>query len=120
MGTDLTGMIRGLQQARDRGMAGARRGVGQLAAEVLTMAQANAPGKSGALKASGEVGELVVDGDQITQAVRFAAPYAAEVHEDLAAHHDTGQAKYLELAVSELAPRAGGIIGGKVSEALGS
>jgi hypothetical protein len=33
-----------------------------------------------------------------------AAPYALIVHEDLSAHHDVGQAKYIESVVFESAP----------------
>lgn len=40
------------------------------------------------------------------RAVAYSVPYAIYVHEDLEAHHDVGQAKFLETAVRQNMDRA--------------
>jgi hypothetical protein len=48
----------------------------------------------------------------------FNTNYAAAVHEVLTAHHEVGQAKFLETAVRRNEPKMDGYIGGYVNEAL--
>lgn len=65
--------------------------------KVLAVAQERAPVDTGNLKGSGFVrkeGKLGVS-------VGFSAAYAIYVHENLEAHHDTGQAKFLESALRD-------------------
>lgn len=38
---------------------------------------------------------------KLTFAVTYTAPHAVHVHEDMEAHHDNGQAKYLEQPIRE-------------------
>lgn len=65
--------------------------------KVLKVAQERTPVDTGNLKNSGYVrkeGKLGV-------IVGFSAAYAIYVHENLEAHHDTGQAKFLESALRD-------------------
>jgi hypothetical protein len=70
----------------------------------MTEAKRRTPVDTGTLRSSGVViGPEVRGPDQIVRLVFGgpAAPYAAAVHERLEAHHDVGQAKYLESVVVE-------------------
>jgi hypothetical protein len=62
----------------------------QTAQYLLERTKQVVPVKTGALRDSGHV---VDSGDGA--AVRFDAPHALFVHEDLSKHHQTGQAKFL-------------------------
>lgn len=65
--------------------------------KVLKVAQERTPVDTGNLKNSGFVrkqGKLGVT-------IGFSAAYAIYVHENLEAHHDTGQAKFLESALRD-------------------
>jgi hypothetical protein len=64
------------------------------------------PVEFGALKRSHVVHEPVISGDEITVMITVggvAAPYALDVHEDLEAFHDDGEAKFLESTIRESA-----------------
>ena len=67
----------------------------------LKLAQDRTPVKTGDLKASGHLGEYVVSGYESSIPIIFGIDltYAIYVHENLEAHHDVGQAKFLESAV---------------------
>lgn len=71
--------------------ADALEGAADAGYQILDVAQRNCPVKSGRLRDSGYVHVL---GYEVQ--VGFSAEYAATVHEDTSAHHDTGQAKFLE------------------------
>lgn len=72
---------------------------------VLGEGQRRAPVKEGTLRGSGTT-ELVVIGDQVFSIVSFATPYAALQHEEKDFQHPAGgEAKYLENAVKQLAPK---------------
>lgn len=58
------------------------------------------PVRLGILKASRSTG-LIQRGDNPQAAVTYGASYAPFVHENLEAHHNVGQAKFLEAAVNE-------------------
>lgn len=73
----------------------------------MTEAKRRVPVDTGALRASGHVGNPQVVWRDITVRLAFggpAAPYAIKVHEDLSAYHKTGQAKFLESVILESAP----------------
>jgi len=67
------------------------------AGRILKAAQGYCPVDTGALRDSGRAGQ---DGDG-GALVEFTADHAVRVHEDLSAHHKSGQAKFLERATNE-------------------
>jgi hypothetical protein len=75
------------------------------------------PVRTGALKASGYITPVEVQGEIATVEVGYSAPYAAAVHEDLEAQHPTGQAKFLEQPVNEAIPELPERIGRAAVEA---
>ena len=65
------------------------------------------PVLTGALRASHAVRGPFFGADEVSVDIAVggpAAPYAIFVHENLAAHHDVGQAKFLESALLEAKP----------------
>ena len=71
---------------------------------LMTDAKMRTPVDTGALRASGHVTGPLLSGREISVKLGFggpAAPYAVKVHEDLRAHHDVGQAKFLESVLNE-------------------
>lgn len=70
----------------------------------MTEAKKRTPVKFGVLRSSGHVEGPKVQGNEIVVRLVFGglgASYAAIVHENLRAHHDVGQAKYLESVTAE-------------------
>lgn len=65
------------------------------------------PVKTGALRDSHEVQAAEMNGRDVEVTIAVGgpqAPYAVYVHENLEAHHDIGQAKFLESTLRESAP----------------
>jgi len=73
----------------------------------------------GELKASGTVQPAEMRGSNVSCVVGFDAPYAAFVHENLDAHHQTGQAKFLEDALKAKAPQYGPFVANAIKAAMG-
>lgn len=72
---------------------------------MMTEAKRRTPVLTGALRASGHVTGPEGDAQVVTLAFGGpAAPYAVFVHENLAARHVTGEAKFLERPVLEALP----------------
>lgn len=71
-----------------------------LARDILAVAVANVPRRTGALARSGYVLPVVPGVIRIG----FRMPYAASVHERLDAHHPNGGAKFLERAMLQGQP----------------
>lgn len=71
---------------------------------ILAEAVQDCPVDQGTLRRSGKVDEI--DFSLIESSVRivFDVDYAVYVHENLQAHHPVGHAKFLENAVSSIAP----------------
>jgi Bacteriophage protein of unknown function (DUF646). len=70
-------------------------------------AKRRTPVETGALRDSGLVYKPMIDGSMISCTMTFGVPdpyYAIYVHEDLEAHHDVGEAKFLESTLLESAP----------------
>ena len=70
----------------------------------MTEAKRRCPVDTGTLRSSGHVQGPTVQGHEIIVRLVFGGPaasYAAIVHENLTAHHDVGQAKYLESVIAE-------------------
>jgi Bacteriophage HK97-gp10, putative tail-component len=97
----MKGKIHGV--AKDTPRA-AQTGVAAEAQRLLTESQKRVPVKTGALRDSGRVRIQEPQGKQISAQIDYTMPYAVVVHEDLEAHHDNGQAKYLESVLRENAP----------------
>jgi hypothetical protein len=75
------------------------------AQQLLTEAQRRVPVRTGALRDSGHIEIEEPQSSPVHKArIVFDMPYALKVHEDLEAHHDNGQAKYLESVLREAAP----------------
>ena len=73
----------------------------------LTEAIKRTPEKTGELKRSGKLGEILIRAKTVAVDISFGgdtAPYAVYVHEDFAAFHPKGQAKFLESVLLESAP----------------
>lgn len=71
---------------------------------VMAVAKDRTPVEYGTLRDSGLVEHPKTSGGTTSVTVGFgsaAAHYAIYVHEDLTAHHDVGQAKFLESAINE-------------------
>lgn len=71
---------------------------------ILAEAKARTPVRTGQLRASGRV---VMAEDELKAAIVFGdeiADYAVQVHEDLEAKHEIGEAKFLERPLMEAAP----------------
>jgi hypothetical protein len=98
--------------------------------ETMTLAKELTPVDTGALRASGVV--LHAEPDRLELTLGFGGPagygnhggesnardvgYALFVHENLAAHHPVGIAKFLELAVIEELPKANSALSRAVDE----
>jgi hypothetical protein len=90
-----------LRQARSRLRKELASGLYQLGEEVMADARPRTPVEFGHLRQSGHVELPAWSGSEVSVTVGFggpAAPYAIYVHENLEAHHEVGQAKYLEEA----------------------
>ena len=111
---DPSNFIRGLQAARERQIAAALRAVDQFGEHVIGDAQQLTPVDTGALQASGTTEPATIDGTLITKTIGFNTNYAAAVHENLTAHHDHGQAKYLSTAMEENAPKLAPFVAGQM------
>lgn len=75
---------------------------------VISEAKARTPVDTGVLRASGTVLPPKVQGSRIEVEAGFggaAQEYAVPVHERLGVHHPVGQAKFLESAFLERAPK---------------
>lgn len=73
------------------------------AEQIMTASKDQVPVDTGALRASGHVQPPVVQEARVTVLLGYGKEYAIFVHEDLDAHHATGNAKYLEKPALEAA-----------------
>lgn len=91
---------------------------------VMTQAKRRCPVKTGTLKGSGHVDTENESGGRITAVLlKFggpAAPYAVPVHENLEAHHPTGEAKFLERPLLEAVPSLAERIAARVAKGAGA
>jgi hypothetical protein len=115
---DITQLLSGLGEAKERGINAALHALDQFGEHVLGDAQQLAPVLTGFLKASGTTLPAERNGDQITKVLGFNASYAAAVHEVLDVDHPNGEAKYLETAVRNNEPKMAPFIGAEVQKAL--
>jgi hypothetical protein len=110
MALDVSELLKGLDAARDKMLAAAEQAVDQYAEHVLGDAVQLTPVLTGALAASGTTLPIEVNGTSIKKEIAFNTDYAAAVHENLDAHHEVGQAKYLSTALEQNAPKLGPFI----------
>jgi hypothetical protein len=83
--------------------------------DILTRSTSYVPVDTGFLRDSGS-SVVEVTPSKIRTVVRYTAPYAIYVHENLNAHHNVGQAKFLERAGKEVLQEAADRIKTRVSE----
>ncbi len=119
MSLDLSGFLKGMDEGRKLQLAAAQRAVDVFAEHVIGDAQQLAPVDTGALQASGTTLPIESEGDSIVKEIGFNTDYAAAVHENMVAHHDIGQPKYLTTALDQNASKLGPFIAAKVKEATG-
>ncbi|MGB7157118.1 MAG: hypothetical protein WBD40_03565 [Tepidisphaeraceae bacterium] len=116
--TDISSFLKGLGEARARGIAAARRSVSRFAQHVIGDAQELAPVDTGALKASGTALPAEAKGTEISAQIGFNTNYAAAVHERLDVNHDQGEAKFLETAMRKNTPKMAEFVIDEVRKAL--
>ena len=99
--TEFRGKINARAKATPIASAGA---IFEEAVEIIGKAKRITPVDTGTLVNTGSALLPVIRGDEASVELGFggpAAPYSVKVHEDLEAHHPTGQAKYLEQPMDE-------------------
>lgn len=87
----LDSVLRELDKVTRTITADALEGATEAGGQILEIAQQNCPVKTGRMRDSGYVHVLGYEVE-----IGFDTEYAATVHEDTSALHDTGQAKFLE------------------------
>ncbi len=103
--TNIAEAIKASGERHDAVIAAAGQALLEFAAMVIGIAQQLCPVDTGALAASGVWGPLQASGDMLTVIIGFTVSYALAVHERLDLHHSQGQAKFLEVAMRNLAPQ---------------
>lgn len=93
-----------LKQYEQRLRAATLEGVEEFQKIELQEMKRRTPVDTGELRESGHYDKPKSEGNRITAVFRFDAPYAMFVHEDLEAHHDNGEAKFMESVLQESAP----------------
>lgn len=105
MAVEMAAFLSGTEEGSARMEAAVLEAVDVFGEQVLGDAQELAPVATGALKASGVTAPAGRVADGVEKAVGFGVFYAVYVHEDLDAHHDQGEAKFLSLALEANAPK---------------
>jgi len=117
---DASEFVAGLRRGGEVVISAAAKATDVFAEQVIGDAQQITPVDKGTLQASGTTGEpTTFDWQNIQKTVAFNTNYAAAVHEILTAHHEVGQAKFLEVTLRQSAPKYGPFVAGKVKDALG-
>lgn len=89
--------------------------------QIISNAQTRTPVDTGVLRASGTTLPPTIDGPTVEVTGGFggaASAYSIPVHERLGVHHTVGEAKFLEKAADERAPKIGENVARKVGEAM--
>lgn len=101
-------LARRLAKMGDAALPATEAGLSELAEEIIADSAENyVPVDEGILRSTGHVQPPARRGNEVSVTLGFggpAAPYAAVVHENLAASHAVGQAKYLETPFMQAAP----------------
>lgn len=115
---DISGMLRGLRQARARGVAVAKRALDVAGEQVIGDAQQLTPVDTGALAGSATTLPAEEKAGSIEKTIGFATDYAAAVHERLDQHHEVGQAKYLETAMRNDAEKVAAYVAERIRKEM--
>lgn len=116
---DVSSLLAGLKAAEDRTVKAALAAVDKFGLQVLGDAQQLCPVKTGALKASATEEPAELHGSNVTKRIGFNTDYAAAVHERLDLAHTQGQAKFLETAIRNNAPKLAPFVAAAVKKATG-
>lgn len=122
---DVSKFVNGLHAARDAQLRAMVIGVEAFGAMTVGVAQNLCPvggppvtprdPHPGTLQASGTWTDAVLSGNTISMEIGFNTNYAAVQHENLEFRHNVGQAKYLEVAMREQAPKFGTFVASRVA-----
>jgi hypothetical protein len=118
MPADVSKFLRFLQPKRAAVEKAALAAVDEFGLAVLGKASELAPVATGFLKASAHEEPAKLNGVEIEKKLSFTAAYAIYVHENLNAHHDQGQAKFLETALRQKAPLFNGFMEKRLKPAM--
>ena len=89
------------------------------AKRIMQLSDKKAPRDTGALIASGKVGEAMKDANGVYVEFGYGVSYAIPVHERTeGVQHKNGEAKFLEKAMLELAPGAGSRIAAEIANSV--
>lgn len=113
---DISKVISGLNAAKARKRAAAAKALGKFANHVIGDSQQLTPVDTGALQASGTVGDVEEKGEKLQVVIGHNTNYAAPVHERTQVPHEIGQAKFLATAVKNNAAKMGPYIAGEVAK----
>lgn len=116
--SNIESFIEGMKEAREKAREAALRAIDKAAEHVLGQAQQLCPVDTGALQNSGTAEPAEFGPRGPTASIGFNTDYAAAVHERLSVHHPNGQAKYLETAMRDMAPKLPGYIREEMEAAL--
>lgn len=101
-------LVAALTRAQTLGVAALTKAMVDEMDKVMELSKLQCPVDTGTLRASGAVQPPVKTGNQVTVTAGYggaAQGYAIFVHEDLNAHHDVGNAKFLEAPFLERQPQ---------------
>lgn len=115
---DINNFLRGLEDAKGKARDAAEKAVEKFAWHVIGDSSQLCPVDTGALAASGTVGDVKVTGEQVTAVIGHNTDYAAAVHERLDVHHPLGQPKFLAKAIENNVPKMAGYVIDEVKKAL--
>jgi hypothetical protein len=119
-GCDISKFLQRSAEAQRRAVDAALKATDEFGyVKVLGDAQSLTPVDTGFLQSSATDEPAELRGTKVTKRIGFNAEYAVFVHEDLNAHHDVGQAKYLEASVRNNASKFAPFVAERVKEALG-
>ena len=116
---DVSKLVEGLKAHQERVRKVALQAVDEFAEMVLTQAATLCPVETGFLAASGTAERAELRGAVVSVLLGFNASYAAAVHERLDVHHAQGQAKFLETAIRNMAPKFGPYVAARIRQATG-
>lgn len=111
--------IANLKLARRNARAAARSGLRSNAKAIMKNSSKRVPVQTGELKESAYVGAPGLNNEGvIVIEFGYGAGHAVEVHEDTLTIRDDGQAKFLELAMLEVAPNVMRVLSDRLGKAL--
>lgn len=117
--TGASAFLAKLKRRRELVAAVAAASLYRLMAKVIATSDTIIPVDTGRARSSHFVETPVVSGDKVVVRGGYGAlPYILALHENMAAHHPHGQAKFLELALQEHLPGARAWLAADIAEGL--